>query len=89
MKKKKRTISLTYSQVYGAITMNNTLCLGAFLCLVFFRGLLWDFSAEVTVILITTIAVGIIGGSRKTFPTWISFVRPRLLPPLPRHCRVP
>lgn len=80
MKKKKRTISLTYSQVYGAITMNNTLCLGAFLCLVFFRGLLWDFSAEVTVILFTTIAVGIIGGSAKTFPTWISFVVLSLYP---------
>ena len=30
-KKRRRTISLTYSQIYGAITMNNTLVLGIFL----------------------------------------------------------
>ena len=30
-KKKKKNISLTYSQIYGAVTMNNTMCLGLFL----------------------------------------------------------
>ena len=30
-KKRKKNISLTYSQVYGAVTMNNTMCLGLFL----------------------------------------------------------
>jgi hypothetical protein len=48
LKKRKRNISLTYSQIYGAVTMNNTLCLGLFLFIVHARGLTWDFSAEVT-----------------------------------------
>jgi hypothetical protein len=34
-------------QVYGAVTMNNSLALGVFLALVYFRGLMWDFSSEV------------------------------------------
>eukprot|EP00897_Mesotaenium_endlicherianum_P006020 jgi/Mesen1/5446/ME000271S04468 len=74
MKKKKKTISLTYSQVYGAITMNNTLCLGVFLILVYVRGIVWVFSAEVTVILVAVAVVGIIGGSRKTFPLWMGWL---------------
>ena len=56
-KKRKRTISLTYSQIYGAITMNNSLCLGIFLALVYARGLTWDFSAEVTAITATVLCM--------------------------------
>ncbi len=33
--------------MYGAVTMNNTLCLGLFLGIVYYRGLDWDFSSEV------------------------------------------
>jgi hypothetical protein len=33
--------------VYGAVTMNNTMCLGLFLVVVWYRGLAWNFSAEV------------------------------------------
>ena len=46
-KKKIKNISLTYSQVYGAITMNNTMCLGLFLLVVWYRKLDWTFSSEV------------------------------------------
>ena len=59
MKKQKDNIALTYAQLYGAVTMNNTLCLGVFAALVFFRDLEWYFSAEVTVILLVEFAVGI------------------------------
>ncbi|CAI7824306.1 unnamed protein product [Closterium sp. NIES-53] len=73
MKKRRRTASLTYSQVYGAITMNNTMCLGTFLALIYFRGLAWEFSSEVVIILLNTFVVGLLGGSRHTFPTWMAF----------------
>ncbi|CAI5537504.1 unnamed protein product [Closterium sp. Naga37s-1] len=73
LKRRKRTISLTYSQVYGAISMNNTMCLGTFLALVYFRSLKWQFSAEVTIILLNTFIVGILGGTRRTFQTWLAF----------------
>eukprot|EP00898_Chlorokybus_atmophyticus_P007545 jgi/Chlat1/7792/Chrsp66S07248 len=74
MKKRKRNISLTYSQIYGAITMNNTLCLGIFLVLVWARGLVWNFSSEVLVILLCTFAIGYIGSRHLTFPHWMAYL---------------
>jgi len=67
LKKRKSNISLCYSQVYGAITMNNTLCLGLFLAIVHLRGLVWDFSAEVTAMVSVILLVGALGSSRNTF----------------------
>lgn len=34
------------SSITGAACMNNTFCLGVFLCLVFFKDLIWEFTAE-------------------------------------------
>ena len=34
-------------QVYGAVTMNNTLCLGLFLLVMHIRELPWRYSSEV------------------------------------------
>ncbi|KAI6651760.1 hypothetical protein LOD99_5008 [Oopsacas minuta] len=59
LKKEKENIALTYAQLYGAATMNNTLCLAVFAGLVYFRDLEWFFSAEVTVILLVEFTVGI------------------------------
>lgn len=36
---------LKFFQLYGAGTMNNTLCLGIFAALVYFRDLKWYYSA--------------------------------------------
>lgn len=52
--------------------MNNVLCLSVFLALVYIRGLNWDFSAEVLVILIVCVAMGAFGSFRTTFPVWTS-----------------
>jgi len=72
MKKKKENTSMTYSQLYGAACMNNTLCLGLFFFLVYFRKLAWAFTAETISILFVTWAVGIIASIRNTFPVWAS-----------------
>lgn len=68
--KRRKNISLTFSQVYGAVTMNNTMCLGLFLIVVHARGLNWDFTSEVIVTVGTTLIMGLVGYSRRTFPTW-------------------
>ena len=60
MQKDRDKINMTYAQIYGACIMNNTLCLGVFCALVYFQGLEWYFSAEVTVILLFEIAFGVI-----------------------------
>ncbi|XP_076887783.1 sodium/calcium exchanger NCL-like [Bidens hawaiensis] len=73
-RKKQRSASLTFSELYGAATMNNLLCLSVFLALVYTRGLTWDFTSEVLVILIVCIVMGVLGSLRTTFPLWTSFI---------------
>ncbi|KAK8939453.1 hypothetical protein KSP40_PGU004676 [Platanthera guangdongensis] len=79
-RKKKRTSSLTFSEVYGGATMNNTLCLAVFLALVYFRHLAWDFSAEVLVIFLVCIIMGLFTSFRTTFPLWTCFIAYLLYP---------
>ena len=55
--KKVKNISLTYCQVYGAVAMNNTMCLGLFLMVVYARGLAWEFSSEVTTTMVAILAL--------------------------------
>ncbi|KAF7849244.1 hypothetical protein BT93_L1048 [Corymbia citriodora subsp. variegata] len=69
-RKKLRTASLTFSELYGAVTMNNLLCLSVFLAIVYIRGLTWDFSSEVLVILIVCFVMGTFASFRTTFPLW-------------------
>ncbi|XWS10063.1 hypothetical protein CRYUN_Cryun39dG0043700 [Craigia yunnanensis] len=79
-RKKKRTASLTFSELYGAVTMNNVLCLSVFLALVYARGLTWNFSSEVLVILIVCIVMGAFASFRTTFPLWTCSVAYILYP---------
>ena len=80
MKKKIKNISLTYSQVYGAVTMNNTMCLGLFLLVVWWRDLTWVFSSEVTTTMFAIIALGVIAASRETFELYWAWVSLGLYP---------
>ncbi|KAI8009853.1 Sodium/calcium exchanger NCL [Camellia lanceoleosa] len=73
-RKRMRSTSLTFSELYGAVTMNNVLCLSVFLALVYVRGLTWDFSAEVLVILVVCLVMGAFASFRTTFPLWTALV---------------
>ncbi|RZC65256.1 hypothetical protein C5167_008946 [Papaver somniferum] len=66
--------------IYGAVTMNNILCLSVFLALVYVRGLSWDFSAEVLVILIVCVVMGLFTSFHTTFPLWTCSVAYVLYP---------
>ncbi|CAI9787723.1 unnamed protein product [Fraxinus pennsylvanica] len=79
-RKKFRSASLTFSEIYGAVTMNNVLCLSVFLAIVYVRGLIWDFSSEVLVILIVCIVMGVFASIRTTFPLWTSLIAFLLYP---------
>merc|ERR1711988_77505 len=72
-KKRKRNASLTYSQLYGAATMNSTLGLGMFCLIIFVRGLAWNFTAETLSILLITWVVGLVGSFKTTFALWWAF----------------
>ena len=55
--------------------MNNTLCLGIFAALVGFRDLTWQYSAEVTVILLIQVVMGVIAllsGFLNHHTYWVS-----------------
>lgn len=79
-RKKKRTSSLTFSEIYGAVTMNNILCLAVFLAIVYMRELTWDFSAEVLVIVIVCVVMGLFASFRTLFPLWTCSVAYFLYP---------
>lgn len=69
-KKKQANTSMTYSQIYGAASMNNTMCLGIFFALVYFRGLVWSFSAETLSILVITWVMAAITFRARNFAMW-------------------
>lgn len=79
-RKKIRTASLTYCEIYGSVTMSNMLSLSVFLGLVYIRGLTWNFSSEVLIILIVCTIMGLIAGFRTTFPLWTCFIAFALYP---------
>ncbi|KAA8523971.1 hypothetical protein F0562_010598 [Nyssa sinensis] len=79
-RKNQTSASLTFSELYGSATMNNVLCLSVFLALVYIKGLAWDFSSEVLIILIVCIVMGAFASFRTTFPLWTSLVAFLLYP---------
>jgi len=72
--------SMTYSQLYGAATMNSTLGLGIFYTLIYARGLAWEFSAETMAILFVTWAVCITGGLKTVYQTYWAIPNSALYP---------
>ncbi|KAK9285103.1 hypothetical protein L1049_024288 [Liquidambar formosana] len=79
-RKKLRTASLTFSEIYGAVTVSNFFCLSVFLGLVYVRDLTWNFSSEVLIILIVCVVMGVFASFRTTFPLWTSLVAYALYP---------
>ena len=68
----KENITMTYSQLFGAATMNNTLCLAIFTALVYFKDLEWVYGAEVLCIVLVEWVVGIVSLS-STYKVWMGF----------------
>lgn len=68
-RKRASSLSLTLSQIYGAVTINNTVVLGLFLYIVSVRGLNWVWTSETCVIVASSVLMGLLGYSRSTFAT--------------------
>ncbi|KAK4741731.1 hypothetical protein SAY87_025319 [Trapa incisa] len=79
-RKKMRTTSLAFSEIYGSVTMGNALSLSVFLGLVYFRDLSWDFFSEVLIILVVCVVMGIIASLKTTYPLWIALLACALYP---------
>ncbi|GMN43618.1 hypothetical protein TIFTF001_012811 [Ficus carica] len=78
--KTEAAISLTLSEIYNRVFMNNLMGLVAFLALVYIRNLSWDVSAEVLVVLIICTLMGLYTSFTTTFPVWTSIVAIVLYP---------
>jgi Ca2+/Na+ antiporter len=56
-KRSQSSITQSLQTLEGAACMNNTFCLGVFLCLIYFQGLAWKFTAETLVIFLVQLMV--------------------------------
>ncbi|XP_073297492.1 sodium/calcium exchanger NCL2-like [Primulina huaijiensis] len=79
-RKKLHTISLTLSEIYGTVFMNNILGLAVLLALIYFRGLAWNFSAESSMVLFVSVIVGCLASFSTIFPVWTSLLAYLLYP---------
>eukprot|EP00111_Clytia_hemisphaerica_P008436 TCONS_00024625-protein len=70
-KKTRENATMTFSQLFGAATMNNTMCLAVFMALVYFKDLKWYYGAEVMCIVIVQWIVGFISLAR-TYKVWMA-----------------
>ncbi|KAE8723015.1 RNA helicase family protein isoform 1 [Hibiscus syriacus] len=62
--------SLTFSEVYGEVFMNNVMGLGTFLVPIYVRGISWGVSAEVVVVLLVCTTMGVLATFRTKFQFW-------------------
>ncbi|KAL3849235.1 hypothetical protein ACJIZ3_011117 [Penstemon smallii] len=71
-RKKRHNTSLTLSEIYGTVFMNNVLGLTVLLSLIYFRNLSWNFGAEVLMVLVVSAIVGCLGSFSTVFSVWTS-----------------
>jgi len=60
-KKTQNGITTAIQTLQGAACMNNTFCLGIFLALVYFKNLIWEYSAESIAMVAAQLIVGCVG----------------------------
>ncbi|KAL0288933.1 UNVERIFIED_CONTAM: Sodium/calcium exchanger NCL1 [Sesamum calycinum] len=68
--KSSRTSSLTFSEIYGGVVMNNMMGLSTLLAIVYIKELEWDYSAEVLTILVVCGIIGVLAYSPNYYPLW-------------------
>jgi len=57
-KKTRNSITISFTALEGAASMNNTFCLSIFMGLIYFKGIAWQYSAETIAIVFVQLAVG-------------------------------
>ena len=69
-KKTNESISMTLATLHGAATMNSTLALAIFMCIIYFRHLRWEYTAEVAAVILVVVIVGLNGMFRRNIFVW-------------------
>nr|XP_043629214.1 sodium/calcium exchanger NCL2-like [Erigeron canadensis] len=78
--KRHLTTSLTFSEIYHKVFMNNILSFSVLVSVIYFRGLTWHFSAEILVVVIICIIMGLLASFRSKFPNWTLLIAFPLYP---------
>jgi len=73
-KKTRKTMTVSMTALEGAASMNNTFCLSILLGLIYFRGLVWSFTAETIAILTTQFVVGLLTTRERIMRTGLGFM---------------
>ena len=69
-KKKKETLTMLYSMLYGGVIMNNAISLGTFLLCLIVRELEWNFAAETLSVIMIVLTMGVLGSYTATYFTF-------------------
>lgn len=72
--KKKKNASVAFAQIYAAVIMNNCICSGVFLMLVWARGLEWIYVIEVFSVVFVIWAISLVTCSQTTIRLWVGLV---------------
>ncbi|KAL3345234.1 hypothetical protein AABB24_024271 [Solanum stoloniferum] len=74
------TASLTFSEIYGGVIMNNIMGMATLLAVVCIKDLRWDYSAEVLIILVVCSVIGLLAFFSTTYPLWTCLLAFSLYP---------
>ncbi|CAI9299640.1 unnamed protein product [Lactuca saligna] len=80
MQKKHQITSLTFSEIYHKVFMNNILGFSVLVSVIYCRGLTWHFSAEILVVASVCIIMGLLASFKSKFPNWILIIAFSLYP---------
>ncbi|CAN4084141.1 unnamed protein product [Withania somnifera] len=78
--KSSKTASLTFSEIYGGVIMNNIMGMATLLAVVCVKDLRWDYSAEVLIVLVVCSVIGLLAFFRTTYPLWTCILAFSLYP---------
>ncbi|XP_019451888.1 PREDICTED: uncharacterized protein LOC109353987 [Lupinus angustifolius] len=71
--KKRGNTSQTIYEIYESVFMNNILGFVVISSLIYMRNITWEFSADVLIVAIVCVVMGVSVSFRSTFPLWTSF----------------
>ncbi|KAI3497152.1 hypothetical protein L1887_39552 [Cichorium endivia] len=78
--KSQKATSLTFSEIYHKVFMNNIIGLSVLILIIYFRGLTWHFSIEILVVVMVCSIMGLLAISRSKLPNWTLLIAFGLCP---------
>ncbi|KAM3394077.1 hypothetical protein P3S68_003078 [Capsicum galapagoense] len=78
--KSSKTSSLTFSEIYGDVVMNNIMGMATLLAIVCAKDLTWDYSAQVIIVLVACAIIGLLALFSPRYPLWTTLLAFSLYP---------